>query len=109
MAIEAFRRQAIPMYSIKYSERVEFFNEISQDQLGIIRQQTNLPIRLVFAADGLMKNKDKGNKINESSHGLFHMDEFIDPLKSAMEKGDSIMFISAGMNVHSALLMGSIQ
>lgn len=56
-----------------------------------------------------MKNKDKGNKRNESSHGLFHMDEFINPLKSAMEKGDSI--ISAGMSVYnqnSVLLVGSM-
>lgn len=112
MAITASRRQEIPMYSIKYSEKANFFNEISQDQLGIIRQPTNLHIRVVFAADRLIKNKGKENKRNESSHSLVHMDKFINPLKSALEKGNVIMFISAGMSVHSqnsALLVWSIQ
>lgn len=72
----------------------------SQDQLGSIRQSTNLHISLVFAADKLMKNKDKMNKRKQSSRGLFHMDQFVNSLKSAVEKGDCITFTSEGMKVH---------
>lgn len=77
MAIKASRRHEIPIHSIKYSEKSGLFIEISLDHVGSIKHPANLHIRLAFAADRFIKHKDKGEKRNESSHGLFHMDKFI--------------------------------